>query len=853
MSIHRASLPEIRQPRQGPADSQAFSPVESARARHEFWFVVGILVTSVREEPMLAFVRDLRYGTRALRANAGFTLASTATIAIAVGATAAMFSIVHPVLLLPLPFAQPDRLVAIDTFRFDAPERTRGASLQELRDWKERTHTIAAFAGWRDWGMSRHDGTPAESVYGAIVTPAIFAVFPVRPELGRLFNEGDDVAGKNQIVLLSDSYWRTRFGGDPHVVGRTMVLERGPRAAYTVVGVLPAAFSELPSFEDVQVFALSSIDPDAARGRELRNRRVFARMRGNTSIEQSRQDMQRIGRQLAQEYPDSNGAWDVTVRPLIQEEVGPIGGALRMLFVAVGFVLLIACTNVAALQLARALSRRHEFAIRQAIGGSRLDLARSLIAEGLLIAVLGSAPGLVLATWLLDAILASGPAIPRAVGVTVDLSVLLFTALVCLAAGILVALPASILTTRNDLSRGLREDAGRIPNVRAQRSRSIFVGVQLALALILLTGAVLSARTFAALLTVRPGFVPENLAMISVVAPLEKKGQEVAALYARALEEIRRVPNVQSTAAASAGPLFGGVETLDVRVEGGASTDPALPARYFNIAPDFFKTMGVSLHAGRDFTAEDHRGSTEVAIVNDAFAQQLVQSREAIGARVILARGGDVVTIVGVVSNIVQDLRGRSAASPEIYFPYAQQTRWAAYVVVRSDNLAVTLPLIANRVRATDPSLRVGSPIVMADSMVRARRAPRFTMLLLGGFALVALLLSAIGVYGLVSYSTAQRTREIGVRLSLGAGRRDILALLARSGLLAIVAGSAAGIAGTIVINRLMRSALPLMEPLGAAAILVAWVALVSVGIIACYIPARRALRIDPAAALRSP
>ena len=801
---------------------------------------------------MLAFLRDLRYGVRALRANPAFTFAAATTIAVAVGATAAMFSIVRPVLLEPLPFVNPDRLVSMETFRFDSPDRTRGASLQELGDWRERSHTIAAFAGWRDWGMSRYDGAPGESVYGVIVTPDIFTVLPVQPQLGRLFNDVDDAQGRNTIVLLSHAYWLSRFGGDEHVVGRTMVLERGPRATYTVVGVLPPVFSELPSFAAAQVFALSSIDPDAGRNRNLRNRRVFARLTDGVSIEQARQDMQRVGRQLASQYPDSNGQWNVAVRPLIEEEVGSIGGALRALFAAVGFVLLIACTNVAVLQLARALSRRHEFAIRQAVGGDRVDLARALVAEGLLIAIVGGACGLAVDMWLVDAILAAGPAIPRADRVRVDSSLLAFTALICLMAGVVVALPASILTTRSDLSRGLREDNGRLPNARAQRWRMTFVGVQLALALILITGATLSVQTFAAVVTIRPGFDPNNLAMVSVVVPVEKKGREVAALYARAIDAIRTLPHVQATTAASAGPLFGGIETIDIRVEGHSTSEPKESARYFNIEPEFFKTMGTVLLAGRDFTAEDRANSPAVAIVNDAFARRMLKRQDPIGARVLLGRDGDIVNIVGVVSDIVEDPRTRTAAGPEIFFPYAQQTRWATYIVVRSDNLAVVLPLLADRIRAIDSSLRVGSPIVVADLMARAARAPRFTMLLFGGFAAIALLLSATGVYGLVNYSTAQRTREIGLRLSLGAGRRDILALLARGAILAIVGGSAAGIAGTVALNRVMASAIPLMEPLGTASLLSSWGVLVSVGVVACYLPARRALRIDPATALRS-
>ena len=801
---------------------------------------------------MFAFFRDLRYSIRALRVHAGFTLAASATMAIAISATTAMFSIINPVLLQPLPFQEPDRLVSVDTMRVDTPGRLRGVSLQELQDWRDQSRTIEAFAGWRDWGLSRYDGTAGESVFGAIVTPDIFKVLPVRPQLGRLFNDRDDVPGRNQIVLLSDGYWRTRFGADPTVIGHTLVLERGPKAVYTIAGVLPPAFTELPSFEDVQLFALSSIDPDAGLRRDLRNRRVLARLRKEAVIGAARQEMQSIGRQLAREYPETNQAWEIAVRPLIQAEIGPIGGALRTLFAAVGFVLLIACTNVAALQLTRALSRRHEFAIRQAIGGSRLDIARALIAEGILIALVGTAAGVILATWLLDAIVASGPNIPRASHVSIDTSVLAFAVTAGVAAGLLIALPASLLTTRADLSRGLKEDAGRLPSVGAQRWRLAFVAAQLALTLILLAGAALSTQTFARLVTVHPGFDPHNLAMISVVVPNDRKGSEVSALYVRVLEEIRGIPGVRAASAVSAGPSFGGIETIDVRVEGDSPTNPSQPARYFNVATGYFRTLGIPLKSGRDFSTDDGASSPSVAIVNDAFVRHFLGARDPIGARVFGPRG-DVVSIVGVSGDVLQDLRSRNPIVAEIYFPYTQRPRWAAFIVVRGDDLAAILPGVRDRIGSADLMLRVGSPSIMGELMARATRAPRFTMFLLGAFALVGLLLSAIGVYALVSFSSGQRTREIGVRLSLGGTRRDIINLLARGGLSAVVGGATVGVVGAVAISRMMASTLPQMEPLSVAVLAVTWTVLVIVGTLACYIPARRAMRIDPATALRVP
>ena len=802
---------------------------------------------------MFAFLRDLRHASRALRGSMGFTAAAVATMAIGVGGTAAMFSTVYAVLLAPLPFPDSGRLVAVGGVRRDAPAEMRGASLNELRDWREQSRAIEAFAAWRDWGMSRHDGTDGESVYGAIVTPEIFQVLPVTPGLGRLFRSDEDRPGANAVVIISDGYWRERFGADRDVIGRTLVLERGPRAVYTIVGVLPPHFSEVPSFQDVEVFALSSIDPDAGMGRDVRNRRVFARLRSDASIAEARADMDVIAARLGRQYPETNAAWDISVRPLIEQEVGPIGGALRTLFLAVGFVLLIACANVAALQLARALVRRREFSVRQAIGGSRFDLARALIAEGLLVSLAGGAAGLVLATWLVDAMLAAGPVIPRARDVAVNLPVMAFAVAACTVAGLAVALPASLLATRLNVVQGLKEEGGSLPNVRAYRWRLGFVAGQVALALVLLTGAILAAQTFVGVVTLRPGFDPVNLATVSVFTPIERKAADVAAGYARAIEEIRGIPGVRSASAVSGGPLFGGPETMELRVHDGAARPGEGPARYFNAAPGYFRTLGTTLRRGRDFDDRDRAGAPAVAIVNEAFVRKYIKVSDPIGTRVVSARGGDGVTIVGVAGDLLQDFRSGVPPEPEIYFPYAQSPRWATYLVVRADNPGAALPAVRQRVRTMDPSLRVGSPVLMSERIGRSSRAPRFTLLLLGIFSGVALLLSAIGVYGLVSYSVAQRAREIAVRVSLGAQGRHIVHLLARGGLAAVAAGSLAGLAGTAVASRVLAAALPQMEPLGPGAALLSWTLLVGVAALACYLPARRALRIDPIKALRSP
>lgn len=798
------------------------------------------------------FLTDVRYAARALRGSAGFTAAAVATMAVGIGATAAMFSIVYATLLEPLPFPDSGRLVAVGSVRLDSPGNLRGASLEELRDWQQQSRTIQSFGAWRDWGMSRHDGHDGESVYGIVATPGLFEVLAVMPQLGRVFRPDEDRPGHNTVVLLTDRYWRDRFGADPGILGRTLVLERGPRATYTVVGVLPPEFEALPSFEDVQVVAPSSIDPDAGHGRALRNRRVFARLRQGASIQAARDEMDVIAARLANEYPESNADWGIALRSLIDQEVGAMGGALRGLFAAVGFLLLIACVNIAALQLARALSRRREFAIRQAVGGRRVHLTRAMVMEGLLIAVVGGLAGLLLASWLIDTMLAAGPSLPRARAVEVNVVVLAFSFAVCVASGLAVALPASALATRLDVVRGLKEESGHGATARVRAWRAGFVAMQVGMTLLLLTGAVLASQTFVRLLRLQPGFNPEHVAAIPLMVPIDRKGDEVKRLYSDAVGVLRATPGVTAASAVSAGPLFGGSESLDLHVEPRRTGARAVPARYFNVAPGYFRTLGAPIVRGRDIDEHiDRPGSSAVAIVNETFARRYLPGREPVGARLRLAESGEVVTVVGIAGDLSQDFRPRAEVEPELYFPYSQFPRWATYIVVRVENTLASLPLVAERVQAIDPGLRVGTPLRLEDRIARSARAPRFTLILLSAFSALALLLSAVGVYGLVSYSVAQRTREIGLRVSLGASRLDIVRLLTGTALVAVVAGCLGGAAATLALRRVVASVLPHVEPLGLAAVLSAGVLLALVGALASWLPVRRALQLDPAAALR--
>jgi putative ABC transport system permease protein len=777
-------------------------------------------------------------------------------MAIGIGATAGIFSIFETVLLRPLPFEAADRLVAVGSVRLEEPGELRTVSLEELRDWQRQSESVATFSAWRDWGMSRHVGGEREGVFAAIVTPELFQVLPVRPVLGRLFEPADDRPGLNNVVLLSHDYWHERFGGDPGVIGKTLVLERGPVADYTVIGVLPPEINELTSFEAVRLFALSSIDPDANAGRDTRNRRVFARLSPDVSIEDARSEMVVIAERLARQYPDTNDGWSAAVTPLVDDQVGPIGGTLRAFLGAVGFVLLIACANVAALQLARGLARRREYSIRTALGGTRLTIVRALVVESALLSVAGGAAGLVAARWLVDLVLAAGPVIPRAGGLRFDFAVFAFALAVCAAAAVILALPASLLSTRLDLVRTLKEESGQVVNAPALRARMAFVAVQVALAVMLLSGAVVAGRTLVRHLTVHPGFNPAGLAVVQVFSPLDKykKGGQVSALYDRLLGEIRAIPGVRSASAVSAAPLSGeGAEPFEFTIEGSPqSAGNHLTANQFNVAPAYFRTIRTPLLGGRDFTATDTESSSPVAIVNETFVKRFMGSGDPLGARVRLTHSNEIVSVIGVAGDLLHNLRPRAVAEPEVYFPYSQRPRWAAFMVVRADDAGAAMGVVRHRIRQMDADMRIGTPLLVSERIARSARGPRFVLMLFGLFAGVAVLLSAIGVYGLVSYAFAQRVREIGVRISLGATPRDIFRLVVTSGFAAVFTGSVIGLLGTVAAARLLGSALPQLEPMRLWAAVVACALLVSIGGVACYIPARRALRIDPVDALRS-
>jgi putative ABC transport system permease protein len=806
---------------------------------------------------MTAWLRDIRYASRALRGNPGFAIAAFVTMTIAIAATTAMFSVVNAVLLRPLPVPDARAIVAVGTTTRDNPLALGTASLEEVADWERLSKTVAAFGAWRDWGMLRYDGTRRESVYGIVATPSLFDVFRLRPALGRLLTPADDQPGAAGVVVLTDSYWRRRFGGDADVLGRTLVLERGPKASYIVVGVLPPAFNAVPSFEDVAVIVPSASDPDAHLRRTLRNRMVFARLRPGARPADAANELAVIGAQLAAQYPVENGDRSIRVEPIIDYEVGSAGGTLRAFFAAVGLLLLIAVANVAGLQLARAMARGREFSIRRALGGGRGALVRALVSETALLSVAAGTGGLLLSGWIVDLVVARGPALPRAESAAVDSQVFVFTAALCVAASLLLALPAVLLSTRIDVARALKEQAAQIAGARALGARTAFVGVQAALALMLVVGAASAARALVHQLSLDPGFEPHGLAWLSVYPPMERyrKSTQVTSFYADVIAAARTVPGVRDASAVSATPLSGeGAEPAEFMIEGRPTGTGARPvANTFNVAPGYFRTLGPGLVRGRDFGAADGPDALPVAIVNDAFVRRFLGGTDPLRTTLRLGAAGDPVTIVGVAADVLQTVAVHAAPQPEIYLPYSQRARWATLIVVRTTggSPATALAALKDRIAAMDAEVQTGTPVLMVDRLQRSSRGPAFVTLIFGFFAGIALLLSATGIAGLVLYTTAQRSREIAVRISLGATAPDIVRVVGKGAFGALGGGSAAGLVGSLLLSRALAAMVPDFDPAGAALSWSVAVLFLLFGGLACYLPARRAVYTDPAAVMR--
>jgi putative ABC transport system permease protein len=808
---------------------------------------------------MTDLVQDLRYALRRLALTPGFTLLALVTLALGIGANTALFSVLYAVLLKPLPFSEPDRLYWVYS-RHTSTDRYP-FSLPEFCDYRDRTRTLEGFSGFTNWSGNLGGVENTERIPGLRVSGGLFAMLGAPAALGRTLRPDDDVPGREKVVVMSHGLWRRRFGGDPAVVGRPVLLNG---ESFTVVGVMGPEF--LFPIRDIDLAIPLAPDQDPWRhDRESTNFiRVLARARAGARRAQVTAELEGIGRQLQQEFPGSyTRKKGVLVAPYHQELTRNFAGALWMLAGAVALLLLIACANLANLMLVRATARRQELAIRRALGARPGLLVRQLLVESGVLALGGAIVGVLLAYWAVPLLVAMSPtAMPRAREIGVNVAVLLFAIATAVVSGLGFGLAPAWRAVRVDPSRDLKAESRGGGGDRS-RARGLIVVAQIAVMAVLLTGAALLLKSFRAVLEVAPGFDGN---VLTLRLSLPRSDYEDLATMRRFYEQLEarvaRLPGVASVAAVNQLPLNGALATVDYKVEGRPpASESQLPTANYRMATTrFFETMGIPLVAGRGFAETDGASAPVVGVISQALARQSFGERDPVGQRLLVNYAGEFrpVEIIGVAGD-VKHASLEAPAEPHLYVPYYQTHPkllvWLAlnqYLLVRASGDPLALgPAVRRELRAIDPGVASLGGRLSGDLVATAAAARRFTLVLLALFAAVALVMAAVGIYGVVAYAVAQRTRETGLRLALGASAGDILGLVLGEGLRRSAIGIGAGLLAALAAARASKSLLFGVGEADPASYAAVVVLLLAVTLLACLLPAWRAARLDPVKALR--
>jgi len=828
-------------------------PEEARRAALKRFGGVEKIKEEVRDErgvrPLEDFVADMRFAVRSLRKTPGFTAAVVLTLALGIGANTAIFSVLNGVVLRPLDFPDPDRLVEV----CEEHESVAGfctASFVNVRDFDARSRTFERLGAGRGWPFILRGPEGAESVRGGLADDQLFRVFGVSPALGRGFEEADLGPNAAPVVLLSHSVWRTRFGSDPDLVGSDITIDD---QRSTVVGVLPAG-PGIPGLEGVEIWRPIPFDHADPSNRQWRGFGAVGRLREGIPVGEGLADLRSVAAALGDEYPDTNAGWGLRGISLHDSVVGGSRRALNVFMGAVGFVLLIGCANVANLLMARSARREREFAVRRSLGAGAGRLARMLLAEGLLLAAAGAATGLLLAVWAVRTLVALAPSgVPRVESVTVDGTATLFTVAVAAFATLLFGVLPALRASRPNLVAALRTGPERAGRMRLG-ARAILVTGEVALGLVLLVGAGLLGRAFLEVAAWDPGFERDRLVTFWALASDGKyeTGQEVVASFEEIEAQLKALPSVDAIGTASAGPLFGGRETIAFRVPGTDSDVGAeLPlARWYDMDPGYFAAMGITLLEGRYFNAADDSAGGPVAIVNRSLASRFFPEGRAVGVRIELEGRGPA-DVIGVVAD-VRPFRPDAVVEPEIYWPIAQRTRFASYFLLRTRGDPANLErTVRARVAAVAPDVSVSRFRAMDDLVAGGLVSPRFNLVILAIFAAVAVCLAAIGIYGVISYNVSRRTHEIGLRKALGADRDRIVGQIVRQGFAPALSGLVLGIAGALALTRLMAGMLYGVKPTDPVTLVSVTLGFALIASVACWIPARRAAALEPMEAMR--
>jgi putative ABC transport system permease protein len=808
-------------------------------------------------------LQDVRYAFRMLLKRPGFTVIVVLTLALGIGANTTIFSAIDAVLLNPLPYKDPDRLMVVwETNKQLGPEMwdRNEAAIGNFLDWRSRNQIFDQLGALFDTSMNLTGVGEPQRIQSCVVTTNFFQVLGVQPMLGRSFVPESETPGSPFTAIISHELWQRQFGSDPNVINKSLTLNAHQVA---IIGVMPPGFElQFPITRHVDMwvpFVIDVADPDY-HDRSNNFLYTVGRLKQGVSQEQAQTEMNLIAGQLQQQYPETNAEKGVRVVPLHKQLVGNVESYLYMLFAAVGFLLLIACANVAGLLLARVTARHREVAIRIAVGASRWRLIRQLLTESVILSALSGSLGLLLAYGGVKLLVSLTPSeVPRLHEIGLHVPVFLWTLAISVVTGVLFGLAPAVQASRPDLNTALKESSGRNPgSFQGSGLRNLLVVSEVAVALLLLIGAGLMTKSFLRLQQVDPGFDATNVVSMNIALPTSKyREQQLQTFYDQLFERLKNLPGVKSVAAINPLPLGNTNVSNRFIVEGAPFV--ALADRPFAgtrvVTPDYFQTMSIPQLKGRSFTEQDREKTPNVIIVNEALASRYWPNQDPIGKRLGFFEEDpgkqEWREIVGVVGN-VRSKALEIEVMPEAYFPYRQVPENFMNLVVRTASDPVSMvPAIRSQVLSVDKDQPVSDIMTMEQRVAKSVAAKRFVMSLLGAFSILALGLAAVGIYGIMAYLVTQRTQEIGVRMALGAQKRDVLRLVVGKGMALAVVGTAIGLIASLALTRLMRSLLFEVTPTDWLTFVIVSGVLLMVSLLACYIPARRATKVDPLVALR--
>ncbi|HKS29939.1 MAG TPA: ABC transporter permease [Pyrinomonadaceae bacterium] len=801
--------------------------------------------------------QDIRFSLRLMAKKPGFTFIGVLALALGIGANTAIFSVVQAVLLSPLPYRQSERLVWIWETNPSSDIKEEPASMPNFNDWRTQSQSFEEMAGFTNTAVTlTGDGEP-ERVRAGLITAGFFSTLGTQPMMGRSFTPEENGEKGARVLILSHGLWQRRFGSNPQVVGQTVTIAGNP---YQIVGVMPQDFKDpLPvqrNPSEMWIPLAMSFEPNLRRSDFLK---VVARLKPGVTIEQARAEMKTITSRLEQQYPDTNAGWSTLVIPLQERIVGDVRPALWVIVGVVGFLLLIACANVANLLLARSAARQQEIAVRRALGAGRLRLVRQFLTESVMLALAGGVMGALLAMWGVELLTRLGPRdIPRLDEVRLNWMVLAFTLGVSVLTGVIFGLIPALHATNPDLTESLKE-GGRSSTEgrRGARLRSALVVAEIAIALVMLVGAGLMVKSFMRLQSVDPGFKPDRILAVDLSLPSTKYKEQAQqlAFWEQFMNRVSQLPGVERVAAANAIPFTGG-SILAFSVEGRPPLPPGSDtpdAEHRVVTPGYFDAMNISLVRGSAFTAQHNSSAPAVTLISETMARKYFPNEDPIGKRINLGdpEKSPWLTIIGIVKDVRQDALDKEPY-PQMYVPHAQLTSRAMTLLVRTSNSPSSLvPAIRSELANMDKDQPLYNVRTVEQVMSESISRQRFSMLLIAIFAGVGLVLASVGIYGVMSYTVAQRTHEIGVRMALGASARDVLRMVVGQGMLLAATGTVLGLGAAFLLSRFISSLLFNVSAADPLTYVLLSLLLISVALVACLIPALRATRVDPMVALR--